>query len=123
MASSGCRTRPRAQVPAIALLAACGAACTAPQPASVSLPQPDPPPISVIEAGIGLPAGAGREILLGSCLSCHDLGGLALFSSFYGREDWRTLVLTMRETGAQLSAAEIDTLADYLSEHFSPGAR
>ena len=73
------------------------------------------------DPGIELPAGSGREILLNRCLGCHDLGGLALFSSFYTRDDWRDLVLTMITHGAAVDAVETETLADYLALHF--GAR
>jgi mono/diheme cytochrome c family protein len=72
------------------------------------------------DPGIELPPGAGREILLADCLGCHDLGGLDLFASFYTREDWRTMVLTMAAHGATIDAAEVEQLADYLALHFGP---
>ena len=71
-----------------------------------------------VEAGIELPDGAGRDALLSACLGCHDLGGLDLFASFYSRDDWRVLVLTMVETGAAIAPAEVEAIADYLGRHF-----
>ena len=73
-----------------------------------------------IDAGVELPVGPGREILIASCLSCHQLGGLALFKGFYTRDSWRTLVLTMIEHGAEINATEVELLADYLEQHFGP---
>ena len=69
----------------------------------------------------GLPAGAGREILVTECLKCHELEALTLFSGFYNRERWRALVLTMRENGAEVDDREVEVLAAYLSQHFGTG--
>jgi hypothetical protein len=93
-------------------LLACGACAT-------QAPKPAP----AYDAGVELPEGRGREILVGSCLACHDLGGLALFKGFYTRDSWRDLVLTMRENGAQVDGAEVEVLADYLEQHFGPQTR
>ncbi len=84
----------------LGLLAAC-AGCTTQAPAL------EPPP----EAGVELPVGQGREILVVSCLGCHELGSLALFKGYYTRDSWRVLVLTMIESGAEVDAAEIEVLA------------
>ena len=75
----------------------------------------------MIDAGIDLPAGSGRDLLVSACLGCHDLGGLTLFSNFYTRDDWRTLVLTMIESGASIAPAEVEAIADYLGRHFGTG--
>jgi len=96
---------------ALGLLAAC-AACTT--------QSPRPPP--AFEAGVELPNGQGREILVESCLSCHTLSALALFKGFYTRDSWHSLVMTMKENGAEIDAAEIEVLADYLEQHFGPAA-
>ena len=73
---------------------------------------------TTVDAGVELPAGPGRDLLVSACLDCHDLGGLTLFSSFYTRDDWRTLVLTMVETGASIAPAEVEAISDYLGRHF-----
>jgi mono/diheme cytochrome c family protein len=75
----------------------------------------------VFDSGVELPAGQGREILIASCLSCHELTTLPLFAAFYTRDSWRTLVLTMKEHGAEINGAQIEVLADYLAQHFGPG--
>ena len=75
---------------------------------------------TAIDPGIELPDGPGREILLGACLACHNLGGLALFKGFYTRDSWRNLVLTMQANGARVDADEIEALSDYLALHFGP---
>ncbi|WP_428103159.1 hypothetical protein [Candidatus Rariloculus sp.] len=93
---------------------------TAQGPKPASPPTPGQARDLAVEAGVELPEGQGREILVSACLSCHDLGGLALFSGFYTRDNWRTLVLTMIETGATVDAAEIEVVADYLAQHFGP---
>jgi hypothetical protein len=72
------------------------------------------------EAGVELPEGRGREILMAQCLSCHELTALPLFKGFYTRDSWRTLVLTMNEHGAEVAGAEVEVLADYLAQHFGP---
>ena len=93
------------------------AACT------TQAPKPTPvfeAPAPAFEAGVELPAGAGREILVASCLSCHELRALALFKGFYTRDSWRALVLTMQENGAEVDAGEVELLADYLAQHFGP---
>jgi hypothetical protein len=112
MESSRWRARIRASAIVLGLLAALGGcASQAPKPAPA------------FEAGVALPLGPGREILVASCLVCHDLGGLALFKGFYTRDSWRDLVLTMRENGADVDGAETEVLADYLEQHFGPQTR
>ena len=96
----------------LSLLAACSG-CTTESPTL------EPPP----KVGVELPAGQGREILVASCLGCHELGALALFKGYYTRDSWRLLVLTMIESGAKVDGAEIEVLADYLEQHFGPDTR
>jgi hypothetical protein len=94
------------------LLAACGACTTT---ATRSAP-------TEFEPGVDLPEGKGRELLYASCLSCHALTALPLFKAFYTRDSWRTLVVTMKEHGADVDSAEIEMLADYLAQHFGAEA-
>lgn len=98
--------------------AALPAPATAAPTAAASGRLPPQTPDPDVEAGIELPEGAGRDTLLSACLGCHDLGGLDLFASFYSRDDWRVLVLTMIETGAAIAPAEVEAIADYLGRHF-----
>lgn len=68
-----------------------------------------------------LPPGDGRPILERECLNCHELGALELFSDFYTKERWRSLVLTMRENGAEVDDEQVEVLATYLARHFGTG--
>jgi mono/diheme cytochrome c family protein len=70
---------------------------------------------------LALPPGEGRAILERECLRCHELDALALFRDFYGREQWRALVLTMRENGARVDDQQVAVLADYLATYFGTG--
>jgi mono/diheme cytochrome c family protein len=102
----------------VALLAVCAACAnepleTAPLAATIASP--------ALEPGVELPPGPGRQILLNRCLGCHDLGGLDLFKGFYTRDSWRDLVISMIGNGAELDAAEIEAVSDYLGQHFGPG--
>lgn len=74
---------------------------------------------TVLDPGIDLAEGPGRELLLSRCLGCHDLGGLELFDDFYTREDWHQLLETMVAHGADVDAAELELVADYLGLHYS----
>jgi len=116
MASSACLRRLRSiLLPALAVAAAaCGREPVQAPAAAPAVPGPDP--------GVALPDGRGRDLLLAECLGCHDLGGLELFRAFYGRDDWRTLVQTMVTHGADVDAAEVEVLTDYLARYFGPGS-
>jgi len=70
------------------------------------------------EAGVELPAGAGREILVSECLNCHELAVLELFANFYNRDSWHELVISMRANGADVDDAEVELVSDYLAQHF-----
>jgi len=100
-----------------ASLLACAVACAprkapvaaAPTPAA---PAPAPAPAVAAEQ---LPQGAGRQILTSACTSCHNLREVTKFSGFYGREQWRDIVLTMMDYGAPVNAKEVEVLTDYLT--------
>jgi hypothetical protein len=64
-----------------------------------------------------LPDGEGKRILQASCNSCHELTEVTKFRGYYDREQWRDIIATMVEYGAELEGAEADTLADYLAKH------
>lgn len=78
-------------------------------------------PIDVERPAMALPDGAGRDILEHECLNCHELDALELFKGFYTQDRWRSLVLTMRENGAQVDDEQVDILAEYLALHFGTG--
>jgi hypothetical protein len=64
-----------------------------------------------------LPEGEGKKILQAQCTSCHELTEVTKFRGYYNRAQWRDIVVTMVEYGADLKKAEIETLADYLAKH------
>jgi mono/diheme cytochrome c family protein len=64
-----------------------------------------------------LPEGEGKKILQAQCASCHELTEVTKFRGYYNRAQWRDIVVTMVEYGADLQKAEIETLADYLARH------
>ena len=64
-----------------------------------------------------LPDGEGKKILESRCTSCHELTEVTKFRGYYNRAQWRDIVITMVEYGADLKKPEIETLADYLAQH------
>ena len=98
-------------------LLACAVAC-APRKAPVTAaPAPTAPAPAPAQAAASeqLPQGAGRKILMSACTSCHNLREVTKFSGFYGREQWRDIVLTMMDYGAPVNAKEVEVLTDYLA--------
>lgn len=74
-------------------------------------------------AAVRLPDGEGRDVIEQACTGCHDLDGLSAYRGYYDESRWRTMISTMVSYGAELDEAEITTAAEYLAEHFGPGAR
>lgn len=64
-----------------------------------------------------LPEGAGKQILLDACTSCHGLNEVTKFRGYYDRTQWRDVVVTMVEYGAPVEPPQVDVLADYLMQH------
>lgn len=96
---------------------ACAVACApkkAPVAAAPTPTAPAPAPAQAVSAE-QLPQGAGRQILMSACTSCHNLREVTKFSGFYGREQWRDIVLTMMDYGAPVNAKEVEVLTDYLT--------
>ena len=62
-----------------------------------------------------LPDGDGKKILQAQCATCHELNEVTKFRGYFNRAQWRDIVVTMVEYGADLEKAEIETLADYLA--------
>jgi mono/diheme cytochrome c family protein len=77
------------------------------------------PPISTSAAAqeAELPDGQGKKILQAQCRSCHELTEVTKFRGYYTKDQWRDIVITMVEYGADLKQNEVDTLVDYLTEH------
>ena len=64
-----------------------------------------------------LPDGEGKKLLQAQCTACHELSEVTKFRGYYNRAQWRDIVVTMVEYGADLKKAEIETLTDYLAQH------
>jgi hypothetical protein len=69
-----------------------------------------------------LPEGEGKRILIASCTNCHDLVEVTKLRGFYTREQWRDVVKTMVEYGAELKKGEDEVLTDYLTQHLGKKA-
>ena len=69
------------------------------------------------QASDELPDGDGKKILQVSCTACHDLTEVTKFKGYYTRDDWRDVVKTMVEYGAQVKAADVDVLVEYLARN------
>jgi cytochrome c5 len=89
---------------AAALAAACASAPRRPVAAVAAVP------------GSDLPAGQGRTILQTSCTVCHDLREVTKFSGYYNKQQWKDIVATMMEYGANIKNDEADVLVEYLTQ-------
>jgi mono/diheme cytochrome c family protein len=67
-----------------------------------------------------LPPGDGQNLVAVACSQCHYLGTIAKIRD--GAAGWRLYVNNMVLRGAQLTPPEIDTVVNYLSLNFGPGA-
>ena len=65
-----------------------------------------------------LPDGPGKRILLASCTNCHELDEVTKLQGFYNKDQWRDLVKTMVEYGAEMKKGEDEVLVEYLAQHF-----
>ncbi len=83
---------------------------SAPAPAATA-------PATADAAAAELPEGRGKQILLASCTACHDLREVTKFRGFYTRAQWRDIVMTMVDYGADVGKADVEVLTGYLDEH------
>ena len=65
-----------------------------------------------------LPPGAGRELVVSNCTTCHDLRGTVRLRQ--SPTAWEALVLDMGARGAPLTMDDVDPLAKYLGSVFGP---
>jgi competence protein ComEA len=65
-----------------------------------------------------MPAGPGRELILRACIGCHKQETFTQYR--HSREEFKEIVYRMAEQRrAQATAAELDTIADYLATNFT----
>jgi mono/diheme cytochrome c family protein len=60
----------------------------------------------------------GAQILQRACTTCHGLDEITKFSGYYAEDDWRDVVATMIEYGAELTDRESEVLVDYLTRSY-----
>jgi mono/diheme cytochrome c family protein len=65
-----------------------------------------------------LPAGAGRALVIQACAQCHGLK--TVVAQRKTAAGWRRSVNEMMRLGAQLTASESETIANYLAASFKP---
>jgi len=72
------------------------------------------------QAPAALPQGDGRDIVAVACSQCHALS--VIMAGRDGPVGWKKHVHNMVLRGAQLTPREADTVIQYLTTHFGPGA-
>jgi cytochrome c5 len=60
----------------------------------------------------------GKRLYEAACVQCHGLGPIEVTRD--GRPGWEDTVQKMVVIGAQLNAAEMDIVVDYLTRHYGP---
>jgi hypothetical protein len=61
-----------------------------------------------------LPTGAGRDALVRSCLTCHDLS--VVLARGRARSEWAEVTGLMVDRGAVIGEDDLKVLLDYLAE-------
>jgi cytochrome c5 len=75
---------------------------------------------------VDLPDGPVRQVILGSCTSCHGIDEYGYYAM--DRDAWRALIERMKTTpsgavpGAVIADADRETLLDWLVANFGPDA-
>ena len=64
-----------------------------------------------------LPAGVGRDLVIATCVQCHDLA--VTMAQRKTLAEWRQSVDAMVRLGAKLNGSEIQTVARYLAKGFA----
>jgi cytochrome c5 len=81
----------------------------APAPAPTSPPAVQQPAPEVKE-------GAGKDVFLAKCSSCHALTDV--ISKRKTRDAWALRIREMIQYGAEVNAADAKTITDYLTDHY-----
>src|SRR5207247_1164472 len=71
---------------------------------------------SFAAAAQALPEGEGKALVETRCVGCHDLSNVT--RSAYTRVEWLDNVHKMRNVGAKVSDAEMQTIVGYLARAF-----
>ncbi|HEY0687315.1 MAG TPA: hypothetical protein VGD45_33600 [Steroidobacter sp.] len=79
-------------------------------------------PLFAQQASEEPPAGPGLELIQRSCVSCHDI--YMITTKRKTPEQWAEVMDLMAARGAEVTPDEMQIIAEYLSQNFSPsGAR
>ncbi|HKA79757.1 MAG TPA: hypothetical protein VKD43_06965 [Xanthobacteraceae bacterium] len=97
-----------------ALAALCAAAATPAQAQAQAQTQ------AQVQTTMVLPQGDGRELVAVACSQCHTLNTIMVGRE--GATGWKRHVYNMVLRGAQLTPREADTVIQYLTVNFGPGA-
>ncbi len=62
------------------------------------------------------PDGEGKSTLIRVCTQCHDIESLSRVR--YTRPEWANLVYSMKDMGAEGTAADMEAIIDYLFKNF-----
>jgi hypothetical protein len=49
---------------------------------------------------------------------CHELRGLTAYQDYWGEPEWRSMVETMVDYGAEVGDEEVPVLAQWLAENY-----
>ena len=60
----------------------------------------------------------GGALLRRTCTVCHNLRGLSAYADYWGEPEWRSMVETMMEYGAELAPDELPVLVRYLAVNY-----
>lgn len=60
----------------------------------------------------------GAVILRRACTVCHALRGLTAYQDYWGEPEWRSMVETMVDYGAEVDPDEVPILARWLAENY-----
>lgn len=65
-----------------------------------------------------LPEGKGRDLVLQSCIECHDLENVVSMRAT--ADEWRLTVKKMIRLGAHIDSSDAETIISYLASSFAP---
>lgn len=68
---------------------------------------------------LDLPPGPNRDLVYGSCRTCHDLQYL-IESAGITRDDWKELIVSMRQYGLRIPPDRRGKILDYLGTYLGP---
>ncbi|MEQ1947108.1 MAG: hypothetical protein ABL995_07955 [Bryobacteraceae bacterium] len=63
-----------------------------------------------------LPNGAGKDVVVKACTSCHDADSFA--SQRHTKEEWKAVVDTMIGYGAEVTEEQSAVIVEYLAKNF-----